>query len=281
MPVWQVALIHEANGRGWRETYYKNFGVTNFEAAIPEAQTLAGWSIKMKATPVKIKAVSFSDPILEGRQGQTFYFNPPAEATVTNEQAGEGAVSPAAAINITGLHADGNLTRTQPLRGVWDVAITQFNQLSSAGYAAWRDTFLNWRFFLLDKGYGFLHRERAGSAKATYSYVGTDQFPTFGFPANFFPEEQIDTYQRVRFSRFNKSDSPLNRELVIYVTARNAATSATAISAGPMVNAGRVIRYATPTFKVFSSLNVARVGRRSTGAPLLYTPGRRRNRPRS
>lgn len=280
MPVWKCDLIFEASGRGWRETYYRQFPGSTFGSTIDTVTTLATKRAALMGAPCVIKAFEIQDPLTAGKQGQTFYLNPPKTA---NQEAGaDGASSPGSSINVRWIVNVGNLTRMTSMRGVWDSAITNFNQLNSPGYALWWANFLTYRTYVLQQGYGWLNVPRAAEAAGVvYDYDLDPLRPHFVFPSAFFAAPQVNTDVLVRFSKFNNSDSPLNRELICTVNSTTACTAALPIAAGPMLNPGRAIRYGTPIFNAADNVTVDRVGRRNPGAPLLYTPGRRSNRARS
>lgn len=282
MPAWKVDLIFEAAGRGWRETYYKVFSGSSFGTTIDTVRTLANKRALLMGAPCVIKAYEIQDPLTPGKQGQTFYFNPPVTA---NQEAGaDGASAPGTAINVRWIINAGNLTRMTSMRGVWDSAITNFNVLNGTGYGLWWSNFLTYRTYVLQQNYGWLNTPRAAeSANVVYDYDIDPLRPRFTFPSAFFTPDQVTANATVlvRFSKFNASSSPLNRELVCIVNSTTSCTAALAIAAGPMENPGKAIRYGTPTFTAADNLTVDRVGRRNPGAPLLYTPGRRSNRARS
>lgn len=280
MPVYKLDLVFEANGRGWEETYYKNFDSPNFGAAATIAGTLASKRIALSGAPVVIKAYRVTDPLTEGVQGEAFYFNPVYAAG--GDAGANGASSPSASINVGWIVNAINRKRRIWMRGVWDDAITNFGQLNNAIYATWNAKWVQWRTYVLQQGFGFMTTPRAGvRMRVTYTYAPGASVPTFTFSGDFFDLAQVNTYQRVRFSKFNGSNSPLNRELVVWVLSRTSAEPATAIAAGPMTNAGSALRYAAPVFYAADNIGVERVGRRAPGAPLLLTPGRSKARARS
>jgi hypothetical protein len=280
MPVFKLDLVFEARGRGWEETYYRNFTNPDFGQAFTVANTLAMKRIALSAPPVFIKAYRIEDPTTPGRQGQVYYFNPVMSAT---ESAGQGAASPDAAINQSFIYNANNATRQQWLRGIWDAAITQFNQLSSPEFAAWYSLWTVYRTYLLQQGFGWMQSQAARrNVPVSYSLAPNPTIPVFTFPAGTFTDPgEVGTFMRIRFSRFNGSKSDLNRELVVQITSANTATVAAPIAAGAMITPGRAIIYDPSVFRPADNVGVTRVGRRAPGAPLLYTPGRRRNRSRT
>jgi hypothetical protein len=280
MPVFKLDLIFEAKGRGWEETYYRDFPNPDFGAAFTVANTLAQKRIVLSAAPVFIKAYRLQDPLTEGRQGSVFYYNP----IITPGTSGgpQGAASPDTAINTTWINNATNKDRTLQMRGIWDAAVTNFNELNTPEYAAWNALFLTYRTYCLQTGFGWLTRNSV-ARNVPVSYALTDPIlPIFTFPAGTFAVPgDVGKFKLIRFSRFNGSKSELNRELVVQVLTATTAQAAAPIAVGPMINPGRAIIYGTPTFTVANQIGVTRVGRRAPGAPLLYTPGRRRARPRT
>lgn len=280
MPVWKLDLVFEAQGRGWEETYYKNFSASSFGGVNAEVSALADKRILLSADPVVIKAYRVSDPLTSGKQGQAFYFNP--KKNPGGAGGAEGSATPSAAINVEFISNTNNSTRRIQMRGIWDAAIRHYADLDSPSYGNWYTYFLQWRTYVLQQGYGWLSRPQVGdSVQVTYNYDIDPLIPEFTFPADWFPADQVNKFRPVRFSRFNGSSSPLNRELIVFVTARNKAVAAAPIAAGPMISPGRAIRYGTPTLVVADNIGVSKVGRRAPGAPLLHTPGRARARARS
>jgi len=279
MPAYKVDLVFEANGRGWVETYYRNFPQIDFGAANAEITSLAQKRIKLSGNPVVIKAYRITDPLTSGRQGQSVYFTP----NLTPAGAGgvDGAASPSTAININFINNATNKTRFIQMRGVWDDAIANFNNFKNPSFANWNTFFLMLRDFMLANGYGWLSATPSAPSPVSYAYGVGATAPTFTTPGNFWDALEVNTFQKARFSRFNDSNSTLNRELIVFVTSQTTAVAAAAIAAGPMTSQGRIIKYGTPAFTAASNIGVTRVGRRSPGAPLLYTPGRARDRARS
>lgn len=285
MPVYKIDLIMQANGKGWRETYYRTFS-GDIGTVNQVASTLAQKRAALNGVPVDIEAYSVSDPLTPGRQGESFYFNPPVPANpppVTGEQVQViGAAAPSASINVRWLNTVNNATRRTQMRGVLDAAITSFNKLESAEYGAWYGAFLEYRQYLLKQQFGWLRTPQLKESLVSYAYTGTATVPTFTFTdPTFFDAGLVGKFVSLRFSKFNGSRSPLNRELVCQVTAQNAAVAAVPIAAGPMTTIGKCIQYGTPTFVVADNIGVERVGRRATGRPLLRTPGRARAKARS
>lgn len=279
MPVYKLDLIFEAGGRGWRESYYRNFEQVTMGGVLADAQTLAQKRSVLNGKGVVIKAYSITDPLAAGRQGESVPFSPVFDGF--HLTADTGAAAPSAAINILWADDVTRLHRRQWYRGIWDLAIHKFNQLDSPDFITWRGEFGKFRTYLLSKGYGWLSRPRAGEAPCAYAYGVGSQVPTFSFINDFFPLEQVGTFQHVRFSKFNGGKSTLNREMIVKVTAVNTCEAAVPIAAGPMIVGGKCIRYGTPTFIVATNIGVGRVGRRAPGAPLLHTPGRGRVKART
>lgn len=284
MPAYKLDLIMQANGKGWRETYYRQFS-GDIGSVNTVAVTLAEKRAALNGNPVVIEAYSVSDPLTPGRQGESFYFNPPIVAApplVAISTAATGAASPSASINIRWLSSVNNATRRTQMRGILDGAITDFNQLESAAYGAWYKAFLTLRTYLLQQQFGWIRTPQLKESVVSYAFVGAAQVPTFTFSdETFFDVLLKDKFVSLRFSKFNGSRSPLNRELVCQVTSQNTAVAAVPIAAGPMTTVGKAIQYGTPVFVAADNIGVERVGRRATGRPLLRTPGRARAKARS
>lgn len=280
MPVFKLDLIFEAGGRGWEETYYRSFPNPDFGSAFTVANTLAQKRIVLSANPVVIKAYRLQDPLTAGRQGSVFYYNPVIAAAPNGGD--QGAASPDTTINTTWIDSATNASRTLGLRGIWDSAITNFNQLQTPEFAAWNALFNTYRTYLLQQGFGWLARVAASrNVPVTYS-VADPIVPLFTFPAGTFgAPPYAQRFRLIRFSRFNGSRSELNRELVVEVLSDTTARAASPIAVGPMITGGRAILYSASELRVATQIGVTRVGRRAPGAPLLYTPGRARNRPRT
>jgi len=280
MPVFKLDLIFEAKGRGWEESYFRTFPQSDFASAFAVATTLAQKRIALSAFPVIIKAYRLQDPLTPGRQGSVFYFNPTVQAGPGPDQ--KGAASPDTTINTTWVYNANNANRTLQLRGIWDAAVTNFNELNDPNFAAWNALFNAYSTYVRAQGFGWLQRVAAATG-VPVSYSMADPIkPVFTFPTGTFADPaDINTFKLIRFSRFNGSRSELNRELVVKVLTSATAEAAAPISAGPMITGGRAIIYGTPVFRAADIVGVTRVGRRAPGAPLLYTPGRQRARPRT
>lgn len=237
MPVFKLDLVFEAGGRGWTETYYRNFENADFASAFQVATTLATKRIELSARPVVIKAYRLQDPLTPGRQGSVFYFNPVHAAGPGPDD--KGAASPDTAINSTWVNNASNASRTLQMRGVWDGAITNFNQLQDPIYATWKQKFDGFATYLRQQGFGWLSRPRAKSnVPVSYSIAVNALVPVFTFPPDTFTPEENNTFKLARFSKFNGSKSELNRELVIKVTGTATAEVAAPIAVGPMILGG-------------------------------------------
>lgn len=278
MSVYKLDLIFEAGGRGWRESYYRNFEQTAMGSVLGAAQTLAALRSTLSGKGVLIKAYSITDPLAAGRQGESVPFATPFDGF--HLTAGSGATDPSSAVNILWADDVTRLHRRQWYRGVWDLAISHFGKLNSPDFLTWRGEFFKLREYLLEKQYGWINRPRADEQACAYSYLEDSLVPKFTFAADFFPVEAFNKFQSVRFSKFNGSKSTLNRELVVKVIDARNCEAALPIAAGPMVSAGKCIRYGPGAFVIASNIGVGRVGRRSPGSPLLHTPGRAKASPR-
>lgn len=279
MPVMKLDLIFECNGRGWRETYYRNWESQLPGAVLKTAQTLAAKRAALSGKGVQIKAYSITDPLAVGRQGESVPFNPRYEGFELT--ADTGAVGPSVAVNILWADDITRLHRRQWMRGVWDLAIHKWDQMDDENFGSWMAEFAKYREYVLAKGFGWLNRPRAQEAACSYTYNADEVAPTFTFATAFFDAGDVGKFQSVRFSKFNGSNSPLNRELVVRVVDTTHCVAALPIAAGPMTTQGKCIRYGTPTFVAATNIGVGRVGRRAPGAPLLHTPGRSKARARS
>jgi len=278
MPIYQYGLVMQCGGKGWKEIYYR-VSSGSIETTRTIAETLASKRAFCNGADVLIEACTVTDPISAGRQGVVWYFNPNKNGV--DGQTSGGAVGPSVSINIGYRNNAQNLTRRIQMRGVWDTAVTFFNQLNTPAYANWFSQFAQLRSYLLNQNFGWITRPRAAVSQCSYVIPTDTELPQFTFQSDFFPEEEVNTFQSVRFSRFNGSNSVLNRELVVFVTSRFQATSSLPLAAGPMTAPGRCLRYGAPEFVGADDIGVERVGRRATGRPLLRTPGRSRARART
>jgi hypothetical protein len=283
MPAWKVDLVFEAQGHGWEETYYADFGVGDFGAADAQIRKLADARIALSAPPVQIKAYRITDPLTAGRQGQPIYFKPRLDAPVWPRE--EGATDPATSINVGFIHNATNRTRRIQMRGIPDVVVSHYGDLRSPEWGTWQTKFNKLRNILLGivggqiagTRYGWLMRPRAKELAGVSYSMADPILPLFTFPAGTFdPETEVDQYKLVRFSRFNGSNSVLNRELVVLVKTATTAAAATPIAAGPQITPGRAIVYGAAEFIAADNVGVERTGRRAPGRPLLVTPGRGR-----
>lgn len=290
MAAWKLDLVFEANGRGWQETYYADFGVPDFDGVSGYAEKLASLRVLMSAAPVQIKAWRVSDPLTTGRQGISRYFNPrkaaPEWAPTT------GAADPSTAVNVGFLKVATNQNRRISVRGVPDDIVTDFGELRGPQYAAWKDgPFAAWVQCLLgnagnfgNRRYGWFSRLplNVPAGEVTYTFAVGAWYPTLNLPADFFALEDKGQKRYVRISGVNGGQSRLNGEQVVYVVERNQARLVKPLALGPMVTPGLMQRYATlPTFIEADRINVEKAGRRAPGRPLLVTPGRARATARS
>jgi hypothetical protein len=288
MPAWKVDLVFQAPGHGWQETYYADFQVGDFGAAADAVKKLADLRIALAARPVEIKAYRITDPITPGKQGQPVYFRPRRTAPIWPGEL--GATDPATSVNIGFIRNEGNLTRRIQMRGVPDVVIDNYGDLKSVEWGTWEKAFNKLRLFLLGiingqqsgTRWGWLNRPRAAQVFGV-SYSMADPIkPLFTFPAGtFLDPDEINKPKLIRFSKFNGSNSALNRELVCIVKSTTTAETAAPISAGPMITGGQALLYSAPVFVAADNIGVERTGTRRPGRPLLVTAGRSRARPRT
>lgn len=289
MPALKLDLIFEARGRGWRETYYGDFPVTNFEEMVPIAKKLAAARIAMAASPVQIKAFAVSDPLTPGRQGQTFNFAPRYSAPTW--PGNDGATDPSTAVNVDFQRAGSNKARRIQLRGCPDGIINDFGELTGTLFGAWSQPYEAWRLIMLGQGqppnvnYGWFARlpvANVDPSEVSYAYAVGATVPTLTFEAGFFPLGDQKKNRYIRIKGLNGGTSSLNGEAVVYVLTDATAKTTKPIALGPMTTTGLATRYAAlPTFFPCVNVRISKAGRRAPGAPLGYTPGRRRARRRT
>lgn len=288
MGAWKLDLNFRAGSQGWVETYYADFGLSDFGQVNPIAVKLGQLRIALSADPVELISYSVTDPLTDGQQGETIDFRPILKGTASIAY---GAGDPATSVNIAFSSNVEKRRRRIFMRGVPDIVVTSFGKLDSVQFGLWEAKFLVLRDYLLGRingqqsgtVYGWLARKRVNvdPGLASYAYVVGDLTPTFTLPADFFPEGDVGKRRYVRFSGFNNAQSPLNREMIVLVTSRTTCRPVKAIAAFPQTTPGQCRRYNTlPELVTATNIGIERPGTRRPGAPFSQRRGRSKNRPR-
>lgn len=167
------------------------------------------------------------------------------------------------------------------LRGFWDaVEANQAYHPELPEAAGWTDRLVAWKTTLISGNYGWPSKSPDISAKGvdvTYT-VGVDLRVTFVLQAPGMPAGTVGTIQQVRFSKFNNSQSILNRQLLVHVDDATHLTTVQQIGAGPMKTKGR-FNYRGPTFVGYNNTGSISLGERRMGKPLDRYPGRSKAKP--
>jgi hypothetical protein len=162
------------------------------------------------------------------------------------------------------------------LRGFWDAVETNqayHPELPEA--AGWTERLVAWKATLIDGAYGWPSKLPAASAKGDkVTYAGAaDNKVTFTLQAPGMPVATVGTVQQVRFSKFNNSNSILNRALLVSVDDATHLTTIQQVGAGPMLTKGR-FNFRSPSFVAYANTGSISLGERRMGKPLDHYPGR-------
>lgn len=164
------------------------------------------------------------------------------------------------------------------LRGFWDaVEVNQAYHPDAPGTEGWTDRLVAWKTALISGNYGWPSKSPDLSAKGsnvTY-VVNADNKVVFTLEAPGMPAPTVGTLQQVRFSKFNNSESILNRQLLVHVDNATTLTTVQQIAAVAMKTKGR-FNYRGPAFVAYNNTGSISLGERRMGRPLDHYPGRSR-----
>lgn len=167
------------------------------------------------------------------------------------------------------------------LRGFWDaVEANQAYHPELPEAAGWDERLIAWKAALIDGSYGWPSKKPADSARGiNVTYVpDADNRIVFTLEAPGMPVATVGTIQQVRFSKFNRSNSILNRALLVSVDNVTQVTSVNPIGAGPLTSKGR-FNFRAPAFTAYANTGSISLGERRMGAPLDRYPGRSKAKP--
>lgn len=272
-----LTKFRSTEGYGWTETHYKlsssdnpalNTQLANFQTNVCEARrVLLGEGCAIVGFRVSYpRAGAIASYGLRR-------FLPGDETKTSTSESNSLAV----------VFNDSTYTRQKVLhlRGFWDAVETnQAYHPEEPGAAGWEERLIAWKQALIDGGYGWPSKDAAISAKGidvTYTSAA-DNRVTFTLKNPGMPAATVGTIQSVRFSKFNRSNSILNRALLVTVDDVTHLTTVNPIGAGPMTSKGR-FNFRAPAFVGYANTGSISLGERRMGAPLDRSPGRSKAKP--
>lgn len=272
-----LQMFNSTSGYGWSEVHYRLSGSDNpdlkvqldtflLNVGLPRAQMLGEdcYGVGMRVS-YKRDLVIASKPNREFLPGQV----------------GQPGAAPSASLAVN--MADSTNTRSKiiHLRGFWDSVEENERYVPARPEAAgWIDRFNAWKQALIAGQYGWLAKTAADSAKGkALSYVvANNGIVTFTLEGPGMPEAVVGTQQQVRFSKFNKSNSLLNKTILVNVDTRTSLTSVNPHAAQIMTSSGRY-NFRGTGFVPYNDVSSVVLGERRMGKPLNRSPGRSKARP--
>lgn len=274
-----LTKFRSTEGYGWTEVHYKlsdsdnpalNTQLTNFITNVAEARRV------LLGEGCAIVGVRVSYP----RAGAIASYGlrkflPGDEEKIATSQSNSLAI----------VFNDSTYTKQKVLhlRGFWDaVEANEAYHPELPEAAGWEERLIAWKQALITGNYGWPSKVPADSAKGinvTYA-SDADDIVTFTLPAPGMPAATVGTIQSVRFSKFNTSNSVLNRALLVTVDTALSLKTVAPIAAGPMKGKGR-FNYRSPGFVGYANTGSISLGERRMGAPLDRYPGRSKAKART
>jgi hypothetical protein len=192
----------------------------------------------------------------------------------------EGHTGSAAQISLAINFVDSTYTKKKilHLRGFWDsVEYNESYHPEAEGAAGWEAALIGFKTALISNSYGWPTKSIDNSARgvvATYTALGTGHVKlTLADVVG--PLPPLNAIVTMSFSKINKSNSILNRALLVQVTGVNEVTTIQQVGAGPFESKGR-FNYRAVGFTAYKETGSISVGERRMGKPLNRTPGRSR-----
>lgn len=277
-PIKCLLMFRDNSGTGWSELHYRLSSSDN-----P--------NLNVHLTNLVDVIAAARQPLLSGDcqivGARVSYPRPGAVASLSNRMflgGPTGVVGVSSSLSLALKWTDTTFTKNKitHMRGFWDSV--EFNgeyHPEAPGAAGWQDRLNVYKAALIGAGYGWLSKDPALSSKGPVSgYISdTTGRVTFTLPGDGMPAATVGTVQPVRFSRLNRSNSPLNATLLVAVTNRNLVTTVDQVAAGPFASPGR-FNYRGISFVGYSNLYSIALGRRQQGRPFFQLPGRAQARPR-
>lgn len=277
MPIVKHVLIFSDNtGYGWSEVHWRGGGATpNLKN---EMLVLLG-----TIAPLRSALLGQDQAIIGGRVS---YKRSKAVASLSEDTFKPGLTTQASAaenLSLAVQFVDSNSTRRKitHLRGFWDV-VESNGQYFPAGGAAdnWELKMGAWKQALIDNQYGWPGKNTTDSetGRVTNYVIEADGRVLLTLADEPLPAAVVGKPISIRFSRINRSSSPLNRALVVDVISPTSVRTVLQVGVGPFATPGRY-NYRATEFIAYSEMQKVKLGRRAPGRPIGRLPGRSRAKP--
>lgn len=195
--------------------------------------------------------------------------------------AGQKGASWASSLAVNFYDSTFTKNKTVHVRGFWD-SVEKNEIYLPAGPEAegWLDRFNIWKQALIDGSYGWLSKDVASSAAGVVTtYVAdANDIVTFTLAGTGMPVATVGTVQLVRFSKINRSNSVLNRQMLVEVVSQTQLRTVNQIATGPFGSKGR-FNFRATAFVPYAGINAVSLGKRAMGKAIGHSPGRAKARP--
>lgn len=268
MPTAKSTWFFIQGSKGWSLSLWKTFAVGQLDRTQGTALAAAPFWAALTGNETKLHAVRTSDEAVTGDsilEEVSFKGNDQTDSE-----------DPNTTMVIRMQTQDRARKKNIFMRGIFDNLIVGGGRKSTLS-VQWDKDFRALVDFLITNNYGWVGRDATTLTNITNYVSDANGIVTFTLDGNLFLAGDIGKRKPVRISGLNNSNSILNGQQVVIVTAQNGMKTFRGFGVGPFTGIGRA-RYTTKDLVIPSLITLGRVGERKAGAPFLQQVGRRPNR---
>lgn len=280
MPVKKVTFVFDGRQCGWTESYYLESG-EDHKKVMELAKDIATPRARLLGAEASIKAIRISTEGVDN-DGMLEY-TPDLRGNLQKPCAQRDVC-----LMVRCENAGHNAWRNMFMRGIWDEVEDEQGRYIGRKNKAWREAFDSYQLLVCDRGWGWMHASRGHLGKvkslakgeSVPEAAGEDTLVyTLHNPA-FAAGDVTDRKQiQVRVTGIN-GKSTANGLKVVQIIAPDKFETVKPLAAGKYRHGGFVVGY-TYTLADIATMHDAKVVSRETGAPLLESAGRAREKPRA
>lgn len=270
----KCTLVFEMRQKGWTESWYKYFGDgLSLNLAFGSALALSDWRFPLLGAQGRIKAIRLSDEAVKNDALLRYVdIKPPGHWPNCDE--------PDASVLVRCADAAYKRYKHVYLRGLWDDVDIEGGRLVAAGPGDYDLKLGAYCQHLKEAQWGWMGINKAAKVKANITgYTSDDEGRVvFTLDSQVFDALQVKTRQVVRISGLNNPyGSPLNGDVVVYVTAQAACYTVDPRGVLPFRSNGVMTRNPKEFIQV-QNADVQKICTRRVGPPLLESVGRQKAR---
>lgn len=269
--------FRDDSGNGWTEVHYRLNPSDN-----PNLQEELN-ILMQNIAPLRVLLLSGDCRIIGGRvsyKRDGANASLPLKVFLTGDPDQKGVSSD---LSLADQFIDTTFTKSKitHLRGFWDsIEYNGEYHPDAPGADGWNDKHGAWKNALIGNAYGWPSKDPATSAKGkVLNYtIDADLRVTFQVATTLGTLPPVGSIISVRFSKINRSQSVLNKQLNVEVATATTLKTVNQIAAGPFLGQGAFNYRGTSFVRYFQLQNVG-LGRRAQGKPIGRGVGRSKVRP--